>query len=128
MFGLSRAIRRRTAFGLLALMSGMWLLAAAAPCVMAAPHCPDMGGAPCEPADMAATPDCDTLQAIDCRRADISLADRVPVPDFSALPPRLLTVASIAVQPARTAPVDLQRLALRLSSPPLYIQHAALLI
>lgn len=129
MSGLTHVTRRRTALGLLALMSGVWLLAAAAPCVMAAPQCPRMDGAPCESMDSMATPDCDTLQVVDCQRADMNLTDRVAVPDFTVLPPRLLTVASIAVQPARNAPpADPHRFALRPHSPPLYLQHAAFLI
>lgn len=88
-----------------------------------------MDGAPCDSSGMAATPDCDTLQAVDCQRADINLTERIALPDFSALPPRLLTVASVVVQSARNAPpADPHRYALRLSSPPLYLQHTALLI
>jgi hypothetical protein len=129
MFGLSRTTRRRTAKGLLALMSGLWLLAAAAPCVMAAPPCLGTGGAPCQSADSAAMPDCDALEAVDCRRADANLTDRVALPDLSALPPRLLTVASVAVQPvSNPPPADAERFVLRLASPPLYLRHAALLI
>lgn len=129
MFGLNRATRRRTALGILALMSAVWLLAAAAPCVMAAPPCAGTGGAPCQPAGSTEMSDCDILQTVDCQRGDVSLTDRPMLPDFSALPPRLLTVASATVLPARNAPpVDPLPFVLRLSSPPLYLQHAALLI
>lgn len=110
-------------------MSGVWLFAAAAPCVMAAPQCPRMDGAPCDSPGMTTTPDCDTLQAVDCQRTDINLTERVALPDFSALPPRLLTVASFLLQSARNVPpADWRRFTLRPLSPPLYLQHAALLI
>lgn len=132
MLGLNAVTHRRTARGLFALMSAVWLLAAAAPCVMAAPHCPDMAGAPCETTDHTALPaasDCDTLQAVDCQRGDISLTDRIAVPDFPVLAPRLLIVAPVAAQPVRNAlSADPERFALRLSPPPLYLQHAAFLI
>ncbi len=70
LFGNRNGIRR-TARALLALMAGAWLLAAAAPCVMAAPMpmpadvmdcCPD------HMAPAAMTPDCDMLAALDCQQ------------------------------------------------------------
>jgi len=131
MLGLSTATRRTTARGLLALMGGIWLLAAAAPCVMATPHCPGMN-VPCEGTDHAAlpaAPDCDTLQAVDCRSSDINLTDRVTLLDFTMLPAHLLTVAPVSVQLPRNAlHPDVARFALRLSPPPLYLQHSVFLI
>ena len=130
MLGLTHRTRRTTARGLLALMSSLWLLAAAAPCVMAAPHCPGMDGQPCESMDHAAkAPDCDSLQAVDCQREDTALNSRDSVPDLSMVPVLLATTpltVELATLPSLTADPD--RLTLQLSPPPLYIQHAVLLI
>jgi len=130
MLGLTRKIRYRTAQTILALVGGLWLLAAAAPCVMAAPH--SGMNAPCEGTDHAAlpaAPNCDSLQAIDCQSNDISLTERLTVPDFTALPPRLLTIAPVSILlPQNALRPDAQRFALRLSPPPLYLQHNVFLI
>ncbi len=63
---------RRTARGLLATLAGVWLLAAAAPCVMAqAPACPpDMVGNHCpheSQPTLDAADNCDALAALNCR-------------------------------------------------------------
>jgi len=130
MLGLTQKTRFRTAQSLLALVGGMWLLAAVAPCVMAAPH---VGmNAPCESMDhgtLPAAPSCDTLQTIDCQSSDISLTERVAAPDFAALPLHLLTADPVSIQLPRSAlRHDAQRFALRLSPPPLYLQHNVFLI
>lgn len=136
MLGLKAVTRRGTARGLLALMSAVWLLAAAAPCVMAASHCPDMGGVPCESMDMPANhalpaaADCDTLQAIDCQTANEHFVTaRTVTPDFQVLPPRLLILpAATAVLPPHPSLPQAERYVLRLSPPPLHLQHSVFLI
>ncbi len=135
MLGLNRRTRRITAKGLLALMSGVWLLAAAAPCVMAAPYCPNMGDVPCEsmvmPASqvtLAPNPGCESLQAIDCQAPNVALTERVVLTDFTALPPVLHVTPRVSPATAGTIHTDPQRLVLRLSPPPLYLQHGAFLI
>jgi hypothetical protein len=130
MIGLTRQTRRTTARGLIALLSGLWLLAAAAPCVMAAPHCPDMDHVSCGPMDHAATTsDCDSLHAIDCQRESIALSDRQPAPDLQFVS-FLLSAVPQAVDASAHALLagNVDRLMLRLSPPPLYLQHAALLL
>jgi hypothetical protein len=130
MLGLNNTTRRTTARGLIALIGGVWLLAAVAPCVMAAPHSGmKMPCAGTDHATLQATPNCDTLQAIDCQSGDITLTERDVVPDFKALPPRLLTVTPVSVHLPRSAlRPDAQRFTLRLSPPPLYLQHNVFLI
>ena len=131
MFGFSRTIRRRTARGLLTLVSGLWLLATAAPCVMAATHCPGMNGVPCESMDHAlpADIDCDSLQAIDCQRADVALTDRNATPDLQIVPVLLTTVSPAVYSDIfRFLARDPDRLVARLSPPTLYLLHTALLI
>ncbi len=67
-----RLSRKHTARGLLATLVGLWLLAAAAPCVMAQPSAcpPDMAGNHCphegQPA-LDAADNCDALAALNCR-------------------------------------------------------------
>ena len=72
MIRLSRKHREHTTRGLLATLAGLWLLAAAAPCVMAQPPIcpPDMVGNHCphesQPA-LDAADNCDALAALNCR-------------------------------------------------------------
>ncbi|MEK7666629.1 MAG: hypothetical protein AAB406_03040 [Pseudomonadota bacterium] len=86
MLGLSRKVRFRTAQTLLALMGGLWLFAAAAPCVMAAPHCPPGMAGDCPSMDhpgLSAVGDCDVLTAVDCQSSgEERLAATSPVMDF----------------------------------------------
>jgi hypothetical protein len=130
MLGLTRKTRFRTAQTLLALLGSLWLLAAAVPCVMAAPHCPmkSMSG-DCPSTDhpsMATAGDCDTLAAVDCQGSGVErLAATTPAMDFSVVPVRLhslplVTTLHTARNPDRYAAVIL--------SPPLNLQHAVLLI
>lgn len=135
MLGLNRRTRRTTAKGLLALMSGVWLLAAAAPCVMASMPCPNMGDVSCEPAatpasqaTLAPAPNCESLQAIDCQTPNVALTERVALADFTALPPVLNAAPRVSSAAAGAIHTDPQRLVLRLSPPPLYLQHGTLLI
>lgn len=72
MIHLGRKHQKRTARGLLATLVGLWLLAAAAPCVMAQPpacppdmvgnHCPHEGQSALDAADS-----CDALATLNCR-------------------------------------------------------------
>ncbi len=66
-----RKHQKRTARGLLATLVGLWLLAAAAPCVMAQPSAypPDMVGSHCPQSQPAldAADNCDALAALNCR-------------------------------------------------------------
>ena len=126
MSALTVTTRRRTARGLLLLLLGVWGLVVTAPCVMASPSCHEMG-APCPQMD---APDCDTLQAADCQTRDTAyLISPDSVPDFTALPPRLFLQPQAAwLPPVHVGSPRIDRFALRLSPPPLYLQHAVFLI
>ena len=129
MLGLSRKTRYRTAQTLLALMGSLWLLAAAAPCVMAAPHCPpDMAG-DCPSMDqpgLTAANDCDALMAVDCQSSgEQRLAAAAPVMDFAVVPVRL---HGLPLATALHTPHTPDRYATVILSPPLNLQHAVLLI
>ena len=129
MLGLSRKIRTRTAQTLLALVGGLWLLAAAAPCVMAAPHCPMGMAGDCSSMDhpgMAAAGDCDVLVAVDCQSSgEERLAATTPVMDFSVVPVRLHNLPPVA---ALHTPHNPDRYAAVILFPPLNLQNAVLLI
>lgn len=132
MLGMTLHTRRTVARGLLALMGSLWLLAAAAPCAMATTtNCPGMPGTSCENVGFIAptdATDCDSLQSVDCQREDGSLANRTTTVDFNVAPV-LLTTAPLAIRPLSPTPLsgDPDRLVLRLTPPPLYLQHTALL-
>jgi hypothetical protein len=129
MLGLSRKNRFRTAQTLLTLLGSLWLLAAAAPCVMAAPHCPPGMAGDCQSMDqqgLSVAGDCDALTAVDCQSADeVQLAATTPVMDFSVVPVRLHGLPAAAALHTPHAP---DRYATVILSPPLNLQHAVLLI
>lgn len=106
--------------------AGLWLVTAAVPCVMAAPHCPDMGAdMHCAEAAAAAQTGCQA--ALDCALPDAG-ASAPAVFDFAAPAPVIL-----ATLPATNLllPAPLRYLApgrLRTPEPPLNLQHARLLI
>lgn len=85
---LSRNHQKRTARGLLAVVAGLWLLAAAAPCIAAQTQVcpPDTLNGHC-PADhapaLAASDNCDALAALNCRLPNPnppSAAPEIPAP------------------------------------------------
>jgi len=129
MLGLTRKVRFRTAQTLLALMGGLWLLAATAPCVMAAPHCPPGMAGDCPSMDhpgLSAAGDCDVLTAVDCQSSgEERLAATTPVMDFSVVPVRLHDLPSVAVLHTPHTP---DRYATVILSPPLNLEDAVLLI
>jgi len=129
MLGLSRKVRFRTAQTLLALMGSLWLFTAAAPCVMAAPHCPPGMTGDCPSMDhpgMTVDSDCSALAAVDCQSSgEERLAATTPVMDFSVVPVRLHGLPVAAVLHTPHAP---DRYATVILSPPLNLQHAVLLI
>jgi len=129
MLGLTRKIRRRTAQTMLALVGGLWLLAAAAPCVMAMSHCPPGMAGDCQPTDqpgLSVAGDCDTLAAVDCQTAgEERLAANAPVMDFSVVPVRLYSLPAL---PALTRTHAPDHYATDILVPPLNLRHAVLLI
>ena len=129
MLVLSRKTRYRTAQTLLALMSSLWLLAAAAPCVMAAPDCPQGMASDYPSMDhhgLSAASDCDVFTAVDCQSSgEQRLAAATPVMDFSVVPVRLHGLPPAA---ALHTPHTPDRYATVILSPPLNLQHAVLLI
>lgn len=129
MLGLTRKIRYRTAQTMLALVGGLWLFAAAAPCLMAVSHCPPGMAGDCQSMDqpgLFAAGDCDTLAAVDCQTAgEERLAATAPVVDFSVVPVRLRSLPTATALHGTHVP---DRYATVIPSSPLNLQHAVLLI
>ena len=129
MLGLSKRIRQRTARALLALVGGLWLVAAAAPCVAAMSACPMGMASDCALAsnpDLSTNNDCTTLNAVDCQTShDERLAATVPAPDFTMVPIRLYSLPALPALARAHAP---DRYATVILHPPLNLQHAVLLI
>jgi len=129
MLGLSRKVRLCTARTMLALLGSLWLFAAAAPCVMAAPDCPPGMASDCPSMDhhgLSAASDCDVFTAVDCQSSgEERLAATSPVMDFSVVPVRLHSLPLAAALHTLHAP---DRYATVILSPPLNLRHAVLLI
>lgn len=113
----TRKSLRRTARGLLALMAGAWLFAAAAPCTMAQPMPVPADVMDCCPDHMALAamaPDCDMLAAFDCQKPQPtppSASTDVPVST-----PVLLYTLPVALDPP--LPRDVQPYAHSDNAPP----------
>ena len=129
MLGLSKKIRHRTARALLALVGGLWLVAAASPCVAAMPACPMGMASDCaltSHPDLSTNHDCTTLNAVDCQTShDERLAATAPALDFTIVPVRLYSLPAL---PALTRALTPDRYATVILVPPLNLQHAVLLI
>jgi len=129
MLGLSKRIRQRTARALLALVGGLWLVAAAAPCVAAMSACPMGMAGDCvhtSNSDLSTDSECTSLNAVDCQTShEERLAATTPAPDFTMVPVRLYSLPAL---PALTRALAPDRYATVILVPPLNLQHAVLLI
>jgi hypothetical protein len=115
---------------MLGVVGGVWLTAAAAPCVMAAPCVPPpepaCHQAPAAPADHG--PQCPASGAIDCQLptsyspAAFDLTDHLPVLPVTTVPP----LATLPADPHRSWRGTPH--AGGVPAPPLYLQHLALLL
>lgn len=130
MSGLNRRHLHAARKGLLGLVAGLWLFAAALPCVMAAP-CPSGMDGPCPPGGTSGVPldqVCDSLEAAACQ---ISSGEhqlvRLPAADLE-LPAPIVPAITLPTNPGAATLAPLQRhpdqFALRLSPPPLYRQYS----
>lgn len=129
MLALSNKIRQRTARAVLALVGGLWLVAAAAPCVAAMPTCPMGMSNDClntTGLDRSTNPDCTTLNAVDCQTSNEErLVVTLPAFDFTTVPVRLYSLPALPVLSPAHVP---DRYATVILHPPLNLQNAVLLI
>lgn len=129
MLALSNKIRQRTARAVLALVGGLWLVAAAAPCVATMSTCPmDMSNDCLNTTgqDRTTNPDCTTLNAVDCQTShEERLVVTPPVLDFTMVPARLYSLPALPILSPAHVP---DRYATVILYPPLNLQNAVLLI
>lgn len=129
MLGLSKRIRQRTARAALALVGGLWLVAAAAPCLAVTPTCPMGTSGDClstTSQDHSTNPACTTLNAVDCQiSSEQRLVVAVPALDFTIVPMRLHSLRALPGLSPAHAP---DRYATVILHPSLNLQHAVLLI
>ena len=123
-----RRNRRRIARLVAGLFVAVFVMGAAAPCVMAASSCPGMTAAACpHPADHPPAP-CDATHLIDCKRpdtntlTDLSIHAVVPLPVAIALLPVAQSLPGMAPAGA------LARYRAGLPPPPPNLRNAILLI
>ena len=99
MLGLSKKIRQRIARAVLALVGGLWLVAAAAPCVAAMSSCPMRMSGDCPSTtvqDRFTNPDCTALNAVDCQTSnEARLVVALPALDFTIVPVRLYNLPAL---------------------------------
>ena len=117
--------------GLLATIASMWLIAAAAPCVMAqsqpmnhgSVHCPMHDGVVNLDAD-----DCGPVTAVSCQMPDINSPATVAFGDMTVTPV-LLTVLPVAIAlPDNRVPLRREFSRPDFPAPPFHILHLTLLI
>ena len=126
MLGLPKRIHQRTARAILALVGGLWLVAAAAPCVAAMSSCPMGMSGDCPSTADHPTPDCTALNAVDCQTSnEARLVVALPALDFTMVPVRLYSLPALPVLSPTHAP---DRYATVILHPPLNLQNAVLLI
>jgi hypothetical protein len=115
---------------MLGVVGGVWLTAAAAPCVMAAP-CVQPAEPPCHESPTAPSshgPECPAAGAIDCQ------LPAAYSPTAFDLADHLLALPAAAVPRLATLPADPRGTWVNTShpggipAPPLYLQHLALLL
>ena len=123
--------QKPVARGLLALAASLWLIAAAAPCVMAQSHqmnhasihCPMHDGVMNMGAD-----DCGPVTAVNCQMPDINSPATVAFGDM-AVTPVLLTVLPVAIAlPDNRVPLRREFSRPDNPAPPFHILHLTLLI
>lgn len=117
--------------GLLATIASLWLVAGAAPCVMAqsqpmnhaSVHCPMHDGSMNMDAD-----DCGPVAAVSCQMPDINSPATVAFGDM-AVTPALLTVLPVAVAlPDNSISPRRDFFTPDFPAPPLHIQHLTLIL
>ena len=120
--------------GLLAMGALLWLVAAAAPCVMAQTHPANPASTPCSMsqgmahAAAADMKDCGPVTAVSCQLPDINTPLAAALGDFAVTPVLLTTLpVSIILPPTRQHPQN-DFYTPDIPAPPLHIQHLTLIL
>ena len=120
--------------GLLATAASLWLVAAAAPCVMAQPHPAYPVSAPCSMskgmahAAMADMKDCGPVTAVNCKLPDINTPLAAMLGDFAATPVLLTTLPVSTILPQTRQHPHNDFFTPDIPAPPLHIQHLTLIL
>jgi len=117
--------------GLLATIASLWLVAGAAPCVMAqsqpmnhaSVHCPMHDGVMNMVAD-----DCGTVTAVNCQMPDINSPATVAFGDMTVTPVLLTVLPVVVAVPDNSIPLRHDFFRPDIPAPPLHIQYLTLLI
>ena len=117
--------------GLLATIASLWLVAGAAPCVMAQSHPMNHASVHCPMHDGGMnmdTDNCGPVTAVSCQMPDVNSPATVAFGDM-AVTPVLLTVLPVTTDlPDNRVPLRYDFFAPDFPSPPLHIQHLTLIL
>lgn len=123
--------RKSVARGLLAVAASLWLVAAAAPCVMAQSHPMNHASVHCPMHDGGMNLDadhCGPVTAVSCQLPDLQSPLAAALGDL-AVTPALLTVLPVAVAlPDNSIPPRHDFFTPDIPAPPLHIQHLTLIL
>jgi len=129
-----RKNRKGIARGLLAVAASVWLVAAAAPCVMAQNHPADPASSPCvmskgmAHAAMADMKDCGPVTAVNCKLPDINTPLSAALGDLVATPVLLTTLPVSIILTQTRQPPRHDFFTPDIPAPPLHIQHLTLIL
>ncbi len=118
--------------GLLATVVSLWLVAEAAPCVMAQPH--QMGQAPihCHMPQHIAQPDvnsdCGAVRSVSCQMPDINSPLVTALSDFATAPVLLTMLPVSIILPSTRQHPQNDYFTPDIPAPPLHIQHLTLIL
>lgn len=129
-----RKNRKGIARGLLAVAGSLWLVAAAAPCVMAQTHQVNPVSAPCSMSqgmahtDMADMRDCGPVMAVNCKLPDLNTPLAAALSNLAATPVLLVTLPVLTILPQSRQHPQNDFFTPDIPAPPLHIQHLTLIL
>ena len=117
--------------GLLATIASLWLVAGAAPCVMAQSHPMNHASVHCPMHDGGMnmdTDNCGPVTAVSCQMPDVNSPATVAFGDMAVTPVLLTVLPVTTVLPDNRVPLRYDFFAPDFPSPPLHIQHLTLIL
>jgi hypothetical protein len=123
--------RKRVARGLLAMLASLWLVAGAAPCVMAQSHPMNHGSVQCPMHDGVMNMDadnCGPVTAVSCQLPDLQSPLAAALGDLTVTPVLLTVLPVVVAVPDNSMPLRHDFFTPDIPAPPLHIRHLTLLI
>lgn len=120
--------------GLLTAAASLWLVAAAAPCVMAQTRPADPVSAPCSMskdmahAAMADMKDCGAMMTANCKLPDINTPLAAALGDFATTPVLLTTLPVSTILPPTRQSLPRDFFTPDIPAPPLHVRHLTLIL